>query len=825
MNKWERRLSVAITTGLVTGCAYMPATFAMSDVQQEKVTPTNTFTTTLTGKPDNQNEYLNAGVYDKTKNEYTFKQDTSINTIDKGINVLDDLNINATGKNLNLNVSGNEKPSINNQGSEFFYDVNGIHNFDNILKIDVNTLNINVDGNKAGANGIYLIQTNNDARNPATIDINGNVNIKAHGHKYVNGIYTFGNSKLTINGNVTMRDENGGYGITNDNGDAVGIYSTTSTITDPNYILQGGLVDIKGNVDVNVNGTGVYANGGGSTVNIAGGTIETNKNNKDKYALLAKSGTININQDNTQTVNIKGNIGLLGKDTNKSDVNVNFTTADSTFEGVIVNKTAGTPSKGEVSMTLSNGASWVNEQYGENTQFTGSVVDNFVGGKDKAHAGYIVQKDKNDLTINNYSGNTVVAYEHDGNGTNVNDYKAGNTVINHAEKDSSIKLVTSNSGIDMKNDTAIENTLSALSQKLEYTDKDKTNLQGEVGIASGLTSSSVGIKVGDIKFDENGLGHYEAGSMRDDVNYHIGDYENSMMRGARSAMTTSLLVWRDTASDMFFRTGQLRDGEQDGIWARTYGGKTTYEGNNINIKNNYWAGQLGYDKTLANGWSAGVAFDYQDGSADYLLDGTGDNNLYALGFYATKEYEDNSYLDLSAKFGKVKNEYKVYNEISQRLTGDYSANAYSLSAQYGKRFTQENGSYIEPQAELTWSRVNGDDYNAYRGKDVMSIHQEAFDSMVGRIGVKAGKEMENSNIYAMLNLAHEFAGDVETTYFAKDGGLKSTKSDLSDTWSELTLGGSVNLSEYSTLYADVTTGLSGDFQHDWAANVGVKFLF
>ena len=107
----------------------------------------------------------------------------------------------------------------------------------------------------------------------------------------------------------------------------------------------------------------------------------------------------------------------------------------------------------------------------------------------------------------------------------------------------------------------------------------------------------------------------------------------------------------------------------------------------------------------------------------------------------------------------------------------------------------------------------------------MSIHQEAFDSMVGRIGVKAGKEMENSNIYAMLSLAHEFSGDVETTYFAKDGGLKSTKSDLSDTRSELTLGGSVNLSEYSTLYADVTTGLSGDFQHDWAANVGVKFLF
>ena len=424
------------------------------------------------------------------------------------------------------------------------------------------------------------MQTNSDKVHTAIIDINGNVNINAQSNSYVYGMYTSGNSILTVNGNVTMRDENGSYGIKNNKGNAIGIYAEANKTALP----ESGLVNINGNVDMSVNGTGVYANGGGSTVNIAGGTIETNKNNKDKYALLAKSGTININQDNTQTVNIKGNIGLLGKDTNKSDVNVNFTTADSTFEGVIVNQTSGTPSKGEVSMTLSNGASWVNEQYGENTQFTGSVVDNFVGGKDKAHAGYIVQKDKNDLTINNYSGNTVVAYEHDGNGTDVNDYKAGNTVINHAEKDSSIKLVTSNSGIDMKNDTAIENTLSALSQKLEYTDKDKTNLQGEVGIASGLTSSSVGIKVGDIKFDENGLGHYEAGSMRDDVNYHIGDYENSMMRGARSAMTTSLLAWCDTASDMFFRTGQLRDGEQDGIWARTYGGKTTYEGNNINIK-------------------------------------------------------------------------------------------------------------------------------------------------------------------------------------------------------------------------------------------------
>ncbi|MDQ9750811.1 hypothetical protein RFZ03_09050, partial [Acinetobacter baumannii] len=73
----------------------------------------------------------------------------------------------------------------------------------------------------------------------------------------------------------------------------------------------------------------------------------------------------------------------------------------------------------------------------------------------------------------------------------------------------------------------------------------------------GLTSSSAGIKVGDIIFDDKGIGQYETGSMRDEINYNTGDYESYMMLGTRSAMMTSMLSWRDTASDMFFRTGQL----------------------------------------------------------------------------------------------------------------------------------------------------------------------------------------------------------------------------------------------------------------------------
>ena len=844
----EKNLSgkVQIASGLTSSSAAMITGDIVFDKDTGKGTNVNggqmvdppehqtniNFATTITGDKQKDLEYVFNGVR-KDNGKYIFEKDSNINissnkTASAVDAQVDNLIIDAKGSNLNL-ISSNS--GIKNENKEN-------------LNITADNIDIKVTGD-ARAEGIHVLS--NSADKKATTTINGNVNTTVNGVGTAIGAYVAGNSELTINGNVTMRGEDGSYGIDDEN-KGYGYYNSHALYATEEFkTKKGATINVNGNVDLYVNGSGIFANGAGSKINVDGGTVEINKDRKGQYALIAQSGFVNMNMNDTldgastHKVNIKGNIGVLNGSVNLNEpekdsiINLGLSTKDSTFNGVVENNFSEENIKdgftGQVNMYVSNGATWTNEVYSELVsgwgakEFTGSVVDKFVGGTDKAHAGYILQKDTHDLTIKDYSGNTVIAYEHQNDGSDLKDYTAGNTIINHANKDSYIKLVTDNKGIDMKDDTAIEKTLSALAQKLQYTKHADGNLQSEVGIASGLTSSSAGIKVGDIIFDDKGIGQYETGSMRDEINYNTGDYESYMMLGTRSAMMTSMLSWRDTASDMFFRTGQLRDGEQDGIWARTYGGKTEYDGNNVNIKNSYWAGQLGYDKTLADGWSAGVAFDYQDGSADYLLGGTGDNSLYALGFYATKEYDDNSYLDLSAKVGKVKNDFKVYNEIGQRLDGDYSANAYSLSAQYGKRFTQKDGSYIEPQAEFTWARVDGKDYNAYSDGDVMHINQEAFNSMVGRIGVKAGKEMANSNIYAMLSLAHEFSGNIETTYNANDGGLKSTDYRLRDTWSELTLGGSVNLSEYSTLYADVTTSLSGDFQHDWEANVGVKFLF
>ena len=395
----------------------------------------------------------------------------------------------------------------------------------------------------------------------------------------------------------------------------------------------------------------------------------------------------------------------------------------------------------------------------------------------------------------------------------------------------------------MKDSASIEATLNALAGKLTYEAfmKGENNLTGKVQIASGLTASSAQQQVGDMSFNKDtGKGDYVEGSMKpgvqkpepqpgpnpnpDKPDYEQGDYENVIMAGTRAAMTDSMLAWRANAADNFVRSGELRNGAEEGAWARIYSGSTKYEGNKTDIDSNYYAVQGGFDKAMGDGWTAGMMFDYRDGDGDYTNGAEGEHKMYSLGVYGTKDLGDKAYIDLAAKFGTVENDITARNEIGQEIKGEYSADSYSLSAQYGKRFEKGNG-YFEPQVQLTWAHVGDEEFDASGKIGTLNVKQDAFDSLVGRIGIEVGTENDKGNLFARLSLNHEFAGDVDTTYFAKDGGLKTTSYDVAGTWSELTVGGNYKLSQCANFYADVTKALTGDYKQDWKVNAGFSFSF
>ena len=156
------------------------------------------------------------------------------------------------------------------------------------------------------------------------------------------------------------------------------------------------------------------------------------------------------------------------------------------------------------------------------------------------------------LDIAHYSGWETVIYDHEGKGDKVEDYKSGDTVIAKADKGSGVILSTDVSGITMTDKNAVEATLKALAQKVTYKDHaaNGENLSGKVQIAEGLTSSSVSKNLGTIHWDENGKGQYDL----DSVNWNKiieGDYETFVMKGVRSAATTSLHTWRDNMQDTY----------------------------------------------------------------------------------------------------------------------------------------------------------------------------------------------------------------------------------------------------------------------------------
>ena len=586
--------------------------------------------------------------------------------------------------------------------------------------------------------------------------------------------------------------------------------------------------------------TGINAENGNVTLN--GSTVISGT---DAAINAGENANVNVNGNNS-TLTINGSINANG-----GNITVDSGNASSTITGDINAANGGSvvislieknsvlnggynvDGNSSIALSLANGATW-NLTDGEEAAgmsllriakapaaapAKGLTIN---GGKTEAETGYLnMTKRSKALQIANYSGWETIIYNHDNKGSEAQDFKSGNTVISNAKEGSGVILFTDSNNININSQAEVEAVLKVLAEKVQYTDHaaNGANLKGKVRIAEGLTSAG---KTGVMKWDETtGIGKFDPSSIKWGEIYN-GDYETLVMKGVRSAATTSMHSWRDNMQDTY--TGaDLADA--DGIFVKALGGKTSSDVKGVKDDNTYRGVQVGYDKALANGWHAGVAFDYRDGDSNYLLGGKGDNQLYSLGVYGVKNFEDQSYLRVAAKAGRVENEYDVYNEIrSLKLHGDYKANAYGLTMEYGKTFGTEE-SYFTPKAQLTWSQVGSKDYTAHTPNDSMRIDQDAYSSLVARFGVEAGAKSEKGRVYVGLYGAHEFNGDISASYFAKDGGTKHTSFDGSDTWMEMSIGGSYDLSDNCHIYADFAKDFGGDFERKWKASAGLRFEF
>ena len=298
-----------------------------------------------------------------------------------------------------------------------------------------------------------------------------------------------------------------------------------------------------------------------------------------------------------------------------------------------------------------------------------------------------------------------------------------------------------------------------------------------------------------------------------------GAYDTPHMRGIRSAVVGNFNAWRTVADDMY-RPRVLQQGEPTGIWARIGGGKYSYSGSGIDTATDYTRIQGGYDAKVSRGWTVGGQVSYLRGSEDYVFDGSGKVKSFSVGAYGLKDLGKDQYVHVETQVGRVSNDFTARNEIGEAMSGETKSNVYSIGVRYGKTLKYANGFYVEPQAQLNFTHFGGRNFNVGN----VFVNQSSVNSTSGKIGLELGKQFGNGNLYTRFAAGHAFTGNVKTA-FASGSVAKLTEQDLKGTWTEIAFGGRYGFNSNNSVFADVATGLSGDYQADWGVNAGFTHKF
>ena len=570
-------------------------------------------------------------------------------------------------------------------------------------------------------------------------------------------------------------------------------------------------------IDLRGNELGVVAYSNGQ-LTLNGDTTITGKHALD----VRGHSTTNINTDGKHSTVLNGDI-VFGTPATPDDshqsgkiidanVNVNLTgkgsswtgcayqeyktnDADSEYKHVIEMDTQ--PYQGNVTgfkLTMADGASW---------NMTG---DSFV----------------NDV---NASSDSVIHVGRDVKTANMWNVKLDDATIDLAGDQQTVNVTDTLSGTGTIATNSLNNTLTAKdAADANITVKGTGNIADLIAGDSAVAQKLAGVAV-------NEEGKSIAKSLKTDAGVIAGEYsaqvdENGkVVNEVKSQNQTnlsisklgaiSLMTWRQENNDMNKRLGEIRDSQgEQGIWARMSRGEAKYGSQGVKNQYNYY--QLGYDHKIADDWILGGAFTYTDGENN-LVGGSGTNKNTGFAVYGSNLRDDGSFIDLIAKYAHMKNDFDTIGGVG---IGEYSTNGYALSAEYGKRF-QQDGFWIEPQAELTYGKVSSADFTTSEGA---KVHQNSLDSLVGRLGFSLGKDVKAGNVYVRASYLYDFKGDVA---MRMSNGVASDTydQDLGGSWWEFGVGTNLNFGKDMHFYFDVERTEGGKVDTPWQWNAGVRLSF
>lgn len=706
----------------------------------------------------------------------------------------------------------------------------------------LNNVNVNVKSEAANGKVVAIQVTDFDSDNTeyAQLEVNGNIKVEAEGAtargiEVKSGTYAKLGSDKTESIDINVKSTNeenasnigvfvlsGGKADINtekltidvDGTNSFGVHVQNNTQTEDAPENAATLNIIADEILINSTELGVSAFSNGQ-LNVNGNLVVNAKNAIDARG----NSTININTDREHTTVLNGDIVFETPYTQddpkgsgnliNANVNVNLSGSDSSWTGKAYQEFEGGTTIdldnsnaifGNVtgfSMTISDGAAW---------NMTGG---SFINNVELADGGVInMQEEVTTLNAGAMAlDNGAVNLLGEGQQVNVMNAEGSGTVnTNSLENKMRIASLTDGTALTV-------NGSSSITDQIASGDADLQALANVVSTGEGDDEKSAAVAVtteeGKIagaysaQVDEDG--NVVAGSVREAVNS-----TNKALAESGSALR---LHWRAHMNDMNKRMGELRDSKgEHGVWARMTRGENEYR----SVTSQYNLYQLGYDEKLSSDptWTVGAALTHSEGSSSFAKGSTDDKST-GLAIYGSKLNDDGSFIDLIAKYARMDSDVTL-----GASKGDYSTNGYSVSAEYGKRFTNASGLWLEPQAELTYGYIGSAEYNI-AGRNVTLDGMKSF---IGRLGFALGKNISKGNVYARASYLYDFDGEAEGRF--TDGTVtRSVEEDLGGGWWEVGVGANINLSKATHLYVDLEKTYGGEVDTRWQWNAGVRYSF
>lgn len=682
---------------------------------------------------------------------------------------------------------------------------------------------VQISSNSEGnAMGVVVATASTSATTAAASQVNiqgAKINVAAEGGPKARGLYAQDQNEIIVGNagsdiHISAKGEDAAgiiaieHGSVALNGQNAVIDADGSKYSTGIHVQNNDMTDETNRATVNVNTENTTINAVTALSAMSHSVLNVNSNlvTNGKNAILTRGNSdVNINTDGKHTTQLNGDIvfnydGASSGTGIDSNVNVNLNGEGSSWTGNTKaewNSASGKPDEAKLAVShmnlnVANGAQWNPTTIKSQNNITNGV-ENIAINNLALNNGII------NLDSSNLAGDDAVNIENlTGTGGTINTNNVDNKLsIENKAADTSLTVNGTKEVTD-----AIANGEANL-QKLA--DVVKSN---DKSAADTVTSDANDI-----------IGGYSAKVLDGKVVVDsIKTVENAANRAISDIMNISLMTWRQENNDMNKRLGELRDSKgEHGAWVRMARGESKYGSHGVKNQYNYY--QVGYDEKLSTNpnWTVGVALTRTEGNSTFAA-GTGENKHTGLAIYGSYLSDSGSFVDLIAKYARLDNEFKTVG--AGVGDADYKENAYSLSAEYGKRFTGDNGFWIEPQVELTYGTVGSVDYLTNKG---YSVHKDSTDSLVGRLGFALGKNIKQGNVYVRASYLYDFDG--ESTVTMSGAGTASFKQDLGGGWWEVGVGTNLNLSEATHLYFDVEKTYGGNVATPWQWNAGVRWSF